>query len=144
MLKYSFVPETQRIPPTVLVNHSLPYPNPKPTNTREVIIWQGSELGTTPARGIGNIGSCLGRKMTGEHHRKFFFGVGRASSCDHRALLHPYIKVRLNRMLLPSLFQYGDIFPTEMEYWVEGGVLFLRSSHSQRTNGWRGKIISDS
>ncbi len=23
-------------------------PNPKPTNTRGVIIWQGSELGTTP------------------------------------------------------------------------------------------------
>ncbi len=26
-----------------------PTPNPKPTNTRGVIIWQGSELGTTPA-----------------------------------------------------------------------------------------------
>ncbi len=25
-----------------------PTPNPKPTNTRGVIIWQGSELGTTP------------------------------------------------------------------------------------------------
>ncbi len=25
-----------------------PTPNPKPTNTRRVIIWQGSELGTTP------------------------------------------------------------------------------------------------
>ncbi len=27
-----------------------PTPNPKPTNTRGVIIWQRSELGTTPAR----------------------------------------------------------------------------------------------
>ncbi len=66
--------------------------------------------------------------MTGERHRKFFWGVGRALTCDHCAFLHPYINVRLNRMLLPSLFQYGDIFPTEMEYLVEGGVLFLRSS----------------
>ncbi len=30
--------------------------------------------------------------------------------------------------MLPTLFQYGDVFPTETEYWLEGGDLFLRSS----------------
>ncbi len=30
-----------------------PTPNPKPTNTRGVIIWQGSELGTTPVPWLG-------------------------------------------------------------------------------------------
>ncbi len=34
--------------PPLILNPS-PTPNPKPTNTRGVIIWQGSELGTTPA-----------------------------------------------------------------------------------------------
>ncbi len=43
-------------------------------------------------------------------------------------LLHTYIKVCVNWKLLPTLFQYGDVFPTEMEYWIKGGVLFLRSS----------------
>ncbi len=32
-------------PPLILTQPS-PTPNPKPTNTREVIIWQGTELGT--------------------------------------------------------------------------------------------------
>ncbi len=59
----------------------------------------------------------------------------------HRQL--PYIKLRVNRKLLPTLFQYGDVFPTEYEYWIEDGAPPL-ISHSQRTNGWRGKIISDS
>ncbi len=38
------------------------------------------------------------------------------------------IKVCVNRKLLLTLFQYSDVFPTEMEYWIEGVVLFLHSS----------------
>ncbi len=38
------------------------------------------------------------------------------------------IKVHVNRKLLPILFQYGDVFPTETEYWIESGILFLHSS----------------
>ncbi len=54
----------------------------------------------------------------GTQHESFlFFFVGGAHFCDHRALLHTYIKVRVNRKLLPILLEYGDVFQT-----------FLRSS----------------
>ncbi len=45
-----------------------------------------------------------------------------------------YFRVRVKQKLLPTLFQYGDVFPAESEYWEEGGVLFLCSS------GWRGVV----
>ncbi len=77
------------------------------------------------------------------------FLVGSPPSCDHRALLHTYIKDSMNRKLLPTLFQYGDVFPTETEYWIKGGFYFCAPppfSHSPQTNVWRGsgEIISDS
>ncbi len=42
-----------------------------------------------PARGIGDIGSCLGRKMTGGHCTNVFLLllVRRSPPCDHHALL---------------------------------------------------------
>ncbi len=41
-----------------------------------------------PARGIGDIGSCLGRKMTGGHCTNvFLLLLVRRSPCDHHALL---------------------------------------------------------
>ncbi len=85
------------------------------------------DVQTGPASGIGDTGSCLGCKMTGGHRIILFLSEVHPLVSDHLALLHPYIKVCVNRML-PTLFQYGDVFPTEKEYWIEGGVLLLHSS----------------
>ncbi len=57
---FAFLTPAKLLPPLVEIatwlpkpnptpNHNpSPTPNPKPTNTRRVVIWQGSELGTTP------------------------------------------------------------------------------------------------
>ncbi len=104
-----------------------------------------------PARGIGDIGSCPGHKMTGGCRTKYCFLV-----ClfvfwsEVRPLVTiANIKDSVNRKLLPTLFHYGDVFPTETEYWIKGGFYFCAPppfSHSPQTNVWRGggEIISDS